>query len=359
MKFFLLCKRYYTNKDLITDRFGRLFHLPIQLTKNNHTGLVVAADYRNKNQEKYVINGLNFYSIPFSIVWPFSFILKTFEIFKQNQFDVLIASGDSHFGVLGFLLAKMAKIPFVFDVYDNYTSFGTNKVPFMKSFFYLALHKADLVVCASVPLSKMVFKYNQSVIVIENGVDLSLFKPMDKQQARMQLGIDDNKVVVGFFGSIDKNRGIDVLIAACKILRRSYKLKVQLLLAGKRSIPINLDESWIDYRGMVEQNAVVQFINVCDIVIIPYLPDKQVDLSNACKIAEYLACGVPVVTTRVANYADIFRNTPEAVCEPNNAEDMARAIATQLKASNIVKFPKELTWERLGHKLSKALLSIT
>ena len=173
----------------------------------------------------------------------------------------------------------------------------------------------------------------------------------------MQLGIDDNKVVVGFFGSIDKNRGIDVLIAACKILPDTFK--IQLLLAGKRSIPINLDESWIDYRGMVEQNTVVQFINACDIVIIPYLPDKQVDLSNACKIAEYLACGVPVVTTRVANYADIFTNTPEVVCEPNNAEDMARAIAAQLKASKVVEFPKELTWEQLGYKLSEALSSIT
>jgi len=356
MKFFLLCKRYYTNKDLISDRFGRLFHLPIQLTNNNHTGLVVAADYRNKNEIKSVISGLNFYSIPFSLFWPFSFLLKTFQIFKRNKPDVVIASGDSHFGVLGLLLAKIAKIPFVFDVYDNYPSFGTNKVPFMKSFFYLALRKADLVVCASVPLSKMVIKHNKSLIVIENGVDLSLFKVMDKQQARAKLDIYNNTVVIGFFGSIVKNRGIE-LIEACKILSETYP-NLKLLLAGKVSISIKEEESWIDYRGMVAQSEVAMMINACDVVTIPYLADNFNNMSNACKIAEYLACHVPVVTTRVANYAEIFESTPVAVCEPNNVEDMARAIRAQIENPQIVPFNDELTWERLGQKLSEALLKI-
>ncbi len=358
MKFFLLCKRYYTNKDLITDRFGRLFHLPLQLVKNGHTGLIVAANYRHKKEEQHIIDGLNFYSIPFSMVWPLSFLLKTYRILKQNQPNILIASGDSHFGAMGLLLAKITKIPFVFDIYDNYLSFGTNKVPGMKNLYYLALRKADLIVCASVPLSKKVKKYNQSLIVIENGVDLSLFKPIDKQQARIKLGLDDNRVIIGFFGSIDRNRGIEILIDACKILRNTYN-KLQLLLAGKLCISINLEESWINYRGLVEQQKVVWLINACDIVIIPYLPDRQVDVSSACKIAEYLACGIPVVTTRVANYADKFTNIPEAVCEPGNSEDMARAITTQLKAPKVASFPKELTWERLGQTLSQVLLTMT
>lgn len=33
MNIHLLCKRYYTNKDLLNDRFGRLYHLPVQLAQ--------------------------------------------------------------------------------------------------------------------------------------------------------------------------------------------------------------------------------------------------------------------------------------------------------------------------------------
>jgi len=357
MKFLFLCKRYYTNQDLISNQFGRLFHFPVQLINNGHQGIVIAANYRSKTLDYHKIAGVDFYSVPFLLKWPFSFLQQTLKHFKAYKPDILIASGDSHFGAIGLLLAKIAKIPFVFDVYDHYASFGTNKVPGMKKLYYLALRKADLVVCASVPLSHFVRKYNQSVIVIENGVDISLFKPIDKQQARVRLGIPNDRVIVGFFGSIDKNRGVETLIEASKILRYTYP-SLQLLLAGKLGISINLKKPWIYYRGVVQQKEVVLLINACDVVIIPYLPDSQVELSNACKIAEYLACGMPVVTTRVANYAEIFVTIPEAVCEPGNPEDMARAITTQLKSPKVVEFPKNLTWEKLGKKLSQALLTI-
>jgi len=93
-------------------------------------------------------------------------------------------------------------------------------------------------------------------------------------------------------------------------------------------------------------------------VVIPYLPSQQVNVSNACKIAEYLACQVPVVTTRVANYADFFTKVPQAICAAGNAEEMARAIAIQLESPQQVAFPEELTWEQLGKKLSSALLNV-
>lgn len=352
MNFFFLCKRYYTNKDLIADQFGRLFHLPEQLIKNGHTGVVVAADYRNRKMERYVIDGLEFYTVPFSL-FPLSFFLKIYSLLKQYKPTVIIASGDSHLGAIGLILARITKIPFVFDVYDHYVTFGTNKVPGMKSLYYLALRKADLVMCASAPLSHLAKKYNQSVIVIENGVDLSVFTPMDKQQARNVLGISSHAIVVGFFGSLTKNRGVE-LLESIEILHRTYS-NIKLLIAGKLCIPLDENADWVDYRGIVPQSEVVTMINACDVVTIPYQSDNFNNMSNACKIAEYLACGVPVVTTNVANYGEIFADIPEAVCEPGNSKDMVRAILAQIQHPKMLAFPKELTWEELGKKLSQAL----
>ena len=355
MRFLLLCKRYYTNKDLIIDKFGRLFHLPSELVKNGYEGMVIAANYRQKQTEIHTIETLTFYSIPFSIKFPFSFLHKTYQLFKHYQPHFIIASGDSHFGALGLALARIGKIPFIFDVYDNYATFGTNKVPGMKFLYHLALRKADLVVCASVPLENYAKHFNSATVVIENGVDLSLFKPLDKTQIRKTLALLPEEIVIGYFGSMDTETcGIQILIKACQLLRRTYP-NLRLLLAGKFSIDLELDQAWIRYFGVVTQQEVVSLINACQVVVIPYLPSRQVDMSNACKIAEYFACQVPVVTTRVANYADFFTSAPQAVCKAGDAKDMAQTIDKQIKSPQLVAFPEALTWEQLGKKLSSKI----
>lgn len=358
MKFVLLCKRYYTHKDLMTDRFGRLFHLPVQLQKNGYNGRIIAANYRPHPAEIQHFEGISFYSIPFSLKWPFSFLYQTYQLVKHYSPDFIIASGDSHFGALGLLLARFAKIPFIFDVYDYYPAFGTNKLPGMKSLYYLALRHADLVICASVPLENHVRLFNPSTILIENGVDLSVFKPLDKTVVREKLKIPLNDTIIGYFGSIEKGWGVEILLEACQILRDTYP-NLRLLLAGTLKIPLDFNKPWLNYLGVVSQPDVALLINACQVVVIPYLPNKQVAMSNACKIAEYLACQTPVVVTRVANYADLFAATPAALCEPNQVEDMVRALDAQLKSPQCVEFTQHLTWEHLGRKLAHALISVT
>ena len=80
--------------------------------------------------------------------------------------------------------------------------------------------------------------------------------------------------------------------------------------------------------------------------------------SNACKIAEYIACGVPIVATKVSNHEEIFADAPQSLCEPGNPESMASAIQAQLKTPQLINNTGNLSWERLAGKLSTALESI-
>lgn len=354
MKFCLLCKRHYTNKDLITDRFGRLYHLPAQLSRLGHNGLVVAADYKSSSTSKLQIPGVIFYSLPFSTLNCFTFFYETYRRLKRFNPDILIASGDSYIGAVGFLYARCLGIPFVFDVYDDYTAFASNKIPGMKTLFYYSISKANLVITASTQLKKKILSLNQSVLTIENGVDLSIFKPSSMDYSRSLLSIKKEKKVIGYFGSIAEKRGVETLVEAISLLRASYGNLV-LLIAGKNNLQLHLNNPYIDYRGMVAQEKIPLFINACDVVVIPYLPDKQVEMSNACKIAEYLACRVPVVATLVSNHAEIFSDALQGICKPGDAQDMARAIRFQLETPQLANFSKNLTWENLGEKLSNAL----
>lgn len=358
MKFGLLCKRYYTNKDLLTERFGRLYHLPAQLSRLGHKGLVLAADYRSRITSNVRTPETEFHSIPLSVLNFCTFVTETYHRFQRNRPDVLIASGDSHLGALGLLYARLFRIPFVFDIYDDYTTFASRRIPGMKKLFYYSVQKADLVVTASVPLSRRLRQFNENILIVENGTDQDLFKPIARESARSTLSINNDRPVVGFFGSITRNRGIQTLTQAISILKADYP-DILLLIAGKNSSELELDEPHIDYRGMVAHQDVPLFVNSCDVAVIPYLSERQAEMTNACKIAEYLACGVPVVATRVSNHAEVFAEAPQSICEPGDPEAMALAIRSQLESPQIAGFPVDMTWENLGERLSGALEGLT
>ena len=353
-KILMLCKRHYTNRDLITNRFGRLFHLPVQLAQKGTSFVVVAADYKNKKPEKKHINGVNFYSFPFRALTLIPFFYKFARIIKSFQPDLIVASSDSHFGIIGLITAKICRVPFVFDIYDDYRVFGTNKLPLMKTFFMLAVKKADLVICSSSPLKRQLCEMNSFSVVVENGVDTDLFGSLDRGAVRRKAGLSADKIVIGYFGGIAVNRGVETLIRAIKILKKDFP-KTSLLLAGKNDLGIVFDSSYIDFRGEIDQKDVPVLINASDVAVIPYLPDPQVNMSNPCKLAEYLSCGIPIVATRVSDLADLLGKTPEALCVPGDAEDMARALKWQLKNRRTFPLPNNLTWEALGTRLKNAL----
>ena len=354
LKVLMLCKRHYTNRDLITHRFGRLFHLPAQLVQKGMSFAVVAADYKSKKPENIIIEGVGFYSFPFRILSLIKFFYEYTRVIKTFHPDLIVASSDSHFGIIGYITAKLCKVPFVFDIYDDYRTFGTNKLPFMKTFFELSVKRADLVICASIPLRKQLSNKTLSCIVIENGVDTERFCPTSITDAREKTGVSNDKIVIGYFGALARNRGIETLVQTVNILKNDFP-QISLLIAGKNDLGISFDNSYIDYRGEVEQEKIPLFINASDVVVIPYLPDPWVNMINPCKLAEYLACETPISATKISDLEDLLGETPEALCVPGDAEDMARAIKWQLENRRTISLPNNLTWEALGTKLKNEL----
>ncbi len=159
------------------------------------------------------------------------------------------------------------------------------------------------------------------------------------------------------FGSIEPNRGVDTLIEAGRRLRQEIP-DLRVLLAGYNGTSLDLKEPWIDYRGALPQERVPLLINACNVTVIPYHEDKQVSVSNACKIAEYLACGVPIVATRVSDHAEILAQAPQGLCRPGDPDDLARAIRLQLHAPQRVDFTGQLSWSNLAERLDQGLRAL-
>jgi glycosyltransferase involved in cell wall biosynthesis len=170
-------------------------------------------------------------------------------------------------------------------------------------------------------------------VPIENGVNLERFRPMDKFEARRQLGLPETGYIyIGWVGYFFPWSGVETLLeAAKKILAefpnarfiivghgvwgthlsdfaQSLGLKVHLMKPLNNapshlpSIPLPDPATWqVCFTGEVANELVPVFINSWDIATAPY-PGGRNEKSggSSMKIREYFGCGVPVVTTDVA-----------------------------------------------------------
>ena len=195
-------------------------------------------------------------------------------------------------------------------------------------------------------------------MLVQNGVDDRVFRPEEKHSVRQRSNIPATSIVVGYLGSIHKPRGADDLIAAVRLLRTRGQ-EITLLMAGLDLGEVNLDYPWIDYRGMVDQREVVDLINACDVVTIPYKDTELIRMTNACKLMEYIACRVPVVVSDVSDYASYFPENFDCVSKPADPESLANAIANQLKNKNIVGEDRVLTWDELAARLEGGIKALT
>ena len=179
---------------------------------------------------------------------------------------------------------------------------------------------------------------------------------------------------IGYMGQFHKRQGITDLINAIPLVIRKYK-NVCFEIAGKglmedelKSLVKNLKiEEFVRFPGFLDKKRIPFFLKRCDLVAAPYfgLFNKNIPMGSPTKIFIYLACGKPVVTTRLPAL-DLFKPC-EAVffCEPDSPEDLARVIINQIEKTsaqrhdlgragrNFVK--KHFTWKILSKKTGRIL----
>lgn len=351
MNILILCKRHYTNKDLINDKFGRLFHFPRHWVNYGHPVTVIAMDYRNLPISSITIENILFHSIPFPSFFV-NFLLKTLKLARNSSPDIIIASGDSHIGFFGLCLARHMNIPFVFDLYHHYADFGTNKIPGMKPMYYHALRKADLVVCDSRPLETIVSKYNKHTKIAAQGTDNTLFNPLDKVACKKALNLDISSSYIGYTGAID-NRFDQKLILTLLNSKDLPLQNIKLLIAGPNLSNFDLNHQRIVYLGKLPQDQVPLVIGASEVMLIPYQDTPLAQTCNPCKLSEYIACERPIVASAISNIADYLPRSNHLLYKPGNTNEFFRSLLQQLRLPITEDISAALGWDTIAmHYLS-------
>ena len=356
MKILFITKRNYTSKDVLSDKYGRLYELPKNIHAHGHDVICVCANYYQPNHN-YESNEVGLWkNFDFNgsfITSSFKYYLYLRAIIDSEKPDLIIGLSDIFHVVLSGLLSFQYKIPYVIDLYDNYESFGMARLPGFKKLFHHAVKNANGISVVSPELEERItnkHKPNGKITVIENAVNTQNFYSMDKKNARNRFNLPEQAILVGIAGSISEDRGIDILFPAFLNLLNKYN-NLCLVLAGpldkKLIIPSNPN---IQYLGELSYSEIPLFLNALNIGIIFNKDDEFGKYCFPQKYYEMVSCELALVAANVGAMSRILADAPELLFQPGDCVSLSNAIEKQINEPVQVK-DKVPVWRDQGNKL--------
>ena len=152
----------------------------------------------------------------------------------------------------------------------------------------------------------------ETIGVVPCGVNLDLFRPLDKAVARRQLGLAQDESIVLYVGRFAPVKGIERLMEAIAHLQHHQRFRLLIVggdgdgapeyksfrrLARKLSI-----EDSVTFIGRIEHDGLPPYYSAADVLAVPSHYE-----SFGLVALESLASGTPVVATKVGAMESILR----------------------------------------------------
>lgn len=365
MRIAFLCKRRYMGKDVIDDRYARLYEFPFQLARLGHEVHGFCLDYRSGAEGDSIHE-----AVPGQLTWhaqalgaataPLRIMTYPFRLLRQLrrlQPDLVIGASDIPHVTLTAWLARKLRLPYAVDLYDNFEGFGQARIPSMVPALRHAVRHAQLVTTTSEPLRQLVvedYDAHGEVIAMPSTVDKSAFRPMDKTACRRSLGLPEHARLIGTAGGLYRDKGVGTLYEAWATVAREHD-DVHLVLAGptdKRFPPPTGER--IHCLGMLPHARTAELFNALDVGAICI---RNTPFGRYCfpqKAYEMLACNLPVAAARVGAMGPLLADLPSCLYEPDDAADLARALLAQLEHPMVANVPIQ-DWVQLIGALEPSL----
>ncbi len=283
------------------------------------------------------------------------------QLRKKFYFDLIHAHMAGPAGFAAVLLGIIFKKPVII------TAHGSDIHSFPKHFFLkqlviFTLKRATKVVAVSQSLKDLILKmgcFHNKVFVIHNGVRHDIFYPMDKIKARRSLNFSVDRKIILFIGSLIQIKGIDVLLRA--FANMSEKNHSNLVIIGKGELDYQLKalaeklhiESRVHFMGSRKHDEISLWLNACDVFC---LPSRNEGFPTV--IVEALACGRPVVATKVGGIPEaVINNTLGILVEPDNTEELAatlnKALEKEWDYPAIAAYGKRFSWDTIAEEYTE------
>ncbi len=175
----------------------------------------------------------------------------------------------------------------------------------------------------------------EKIHLLPNGVDSSRFIPkIRNNKLALNLGIED-KVVIGFLGSVVQYEGVEYIIQAASILKKQGLNNFVVLIVGDGAVldnvkaitsELHMDEH-VKFTGRVPHDEIEDYYSIVDICPLPRKGLPVCEMVSPLKPFEAMAMGKVVVSSDVAALAEIIDDGVTGLLhKKDDPEDLANKI---------------------------------
>ena len=176
--------------------------------------------------------------------------------------------------------------------------------------------------------NRLIFKKN--AVIIPNGVDLSVFVPMDMNQSRDRLNFKKNYIYIIFSsGKERKEKNYNLALQAINIID-GYKIKL------------------IEMKGFTSQELNLRY-NACDLLLLTSFFEGSPNV-----IKEAIACNLPIVSTDVGDVKEVTNGIDGCFICGFNAKSVAMNVEKAIefkRRTNGRKKIKSLSTDKIALKI--------
>lgn len=156
----------------------------------------------------------------------------------------------------------------------------------------------------------------ERIFVVEPGVDLTMFQPIDRAESRRTIGYGPGRLLL-FVGRLERLKGVEVAIRSLALLRDRQLEDVRLLVLGEDSRDADESEKErlkaiasslgvrdrVDFLGSVAHHELPYFYGAADVCVMPSYSE-----SFGLVALEAQACARPVVGSAATGLRSVVRD---------------------------------------------------
>jgi len=299
-------------------------------------------------------------------VGPWSKSLK--KALDNTNADVIVGSSSGYSFMQYPLYRHTLKNPKPF-VYQGAIHFATNENHQVISTNTLNAIKASEYYLANTQYEKeklVQLGVNENMIVVTGvATSVDFFVNGNRQLYRNKFAIQDDEILIGYVGRIEKTKSIDVLVHAFLIAKSTNK-KLKLIIAGFETSYVQHLQQIIIANASLNKNDIifihdlreedkVHLFHAFDVFVLP-----SVNESFGIVFLEAWACKKPVIGTAIGAIKSVIANGVDGLLmEPENEENLAEKILLlaqneqmrlQLGNNGYQKTITHYTWEAVTKK---------
>ncbi len=293
-----------------------------------------------------------------------NFFKSALRVIKKEglEFDIIHAHFTWPSGYAGVKLGKKFGVPVVvtahgYDVYD---------LPFQNKYYLKkikwTLETSDHVIPVSrsnldTIIEKLGIPENK-VSLVPNGFDGMLFKLMDKEYTRKELGLPLDKKIVLSVGNLVPVKGHELLIRASKTILEKRKDILFVIVGGgllRKKLESLVGELGVRehflFAGPKPHDEIPLWMNAADLFVLPSLSE-----GNPTVMFEALSVGLPFVGTAVGGVPEVITSEDYGfLCPPRDSKCLAEKILIALEKDwdreKIRQYAGQFTWGRVAERI--------